>query len=39
MKHTRAVLLVALACAPFATSAVAADRDLGCKLAFSASSW
>jgi hypothetical protein len=39
MKHTGALLLVALACAPFATPAVAADRDLGCKLAFSASSW
>jgi hypothetical protein len=39
MNRYGAFLLVAVACAPLATSALAKDRDLSCNLKFSASSW
>lgn len=39
MNRYGAFLVVAAACAPFAMSASAKDRDLSCTLRFSASSW
>jgi hypothetical protein len=39
MKQLGVLLLVAVACAPFAGSASPKDRDLSCDLKFSASSW